>query len=87
MAGCCGGKNAGKPISRKRYYLGLGFFVTYHSVVHASLSMGALVNPRLRPVRAFHSEYFGHLLKEALGQEGISFFGEECEVESMTAGE
>lgn len=78
MAGCCGGKNAGKPISRARYALGLAFFTGYHGAVHAALSGAALLSPRMAPVRAFHTNYFGHLLREAVGREGI-VVGESAE--------
>ncbi len=72
MAGCCGGKNAGKPIGRGRYLAGLAFFATYHSVVHVALSGAAVVAPRLVSVRDFHGHYFRHLLREAMACDGIT---------------
>ena len=41
MATCCGGKNAGKPISWTRYLAGCGVFFTYHSAVAAALHVAA----------------------------------------------
>jgi hypothetical protein len=71
MAGCCGGKNAGKRISWGRYLLGLGFFTAYHAAVHTSLVGASLVSRRFAPVREFHQRYFRHLLREASAREGI----------------
>lgn len=72
MAGCCGGKNAGKPIGRGRYLAGLAFFTTYHGVVHAALSGASVVAPGLASVRDFHGHYFRHLLREAVARDGIT---------------
>lgn len=72
MAGCCGGKNAGKPIGLVRYLAGLAFFTTYHGVVHTALFGAALAAPRLAPVRDFHGHYFRHLLREAMARDGIT---------------
>ncbi len=72
MAGCCGGKNAGKPISKARYVMGLAFFTGYHGAVHAALSGASLVSRQMVPVRDFHTRYFRHLLAEAIKREGIS---------------
>jgi len=81
MAGCCGGKNAGKPISRKRYWLGMGFFAAYHVAVQSMLSMAGAVSPRFKPVAAFHREYFRHIFSEAARREGVTLEGEECKLE------
>lgn len=72
MAGCCGGKDAGKPIGYGRYALGLAFFVTYHGVVQITLAAASAVSGRFVPVRRFHKEYFTHLLGEAWDRKGIS---------------
>lgn len=85
MAGCCGGKNAGKPISKGRYLFGLSFFVTYHSMVRVALSGASLVNRRFRPVRDFHRQYYSHLLAEAWHRDGIALGkpddSEDCALE------
>jgi len=78
MAGCCGGKNAGRPISRRRYVLGLAFFATYHVAVHAALVAAGVLMPRLRPVKDFHRQYFAHLWHETWRQEGLTIGGEGC---------
>ncbi len=81
MAGCCGGKNAGKPITRGRYALGMAFFAAYHAAVQLALSGVGLVSPRFRPVRDFHRRYFAHLFKETCRREGISLIGNDCPLE------
>lgn len=79
MAGCCGGKNAGKPISFSRYLLGLAFFSTYHLGVHTVLRAASLANSRLAPVRDFHAHYFSHLLQETLRRDGITLPGKNID--------
>jgi hypothetical protein len=54
MADCCGGKNAGKPISLPRYLAGLGVFFAYHGTICATLHVAAIPMKRLRKVRDFH---------------------------------
>lgn len=72
MGKCCGGKNAGKPISLPRYLAGLGIFCTYHSTVAVMLKVAARPIPHLRPVRDFHSQLFRDELKEILAREDIN---------------
>jgi hypothetical protein len=71
MAGCCGGKNAGRPIGKARYIMGLAFFTGYHGAVHAALSGVSLVSRQMVPVRDFHTRYFRHLFAEAIKRDGI----------------
>ncbi len=89
MAGCCGGKNAGKPIGLGRYLTGLVFFTTYHGVVHTALSGAALLAPRMATVRDFHGHYFQHLLREAVARDGITVGAktdeEVCAIEESPA--
>lgn len=54
MAECCGGKGEAKPISRSRYLLGSGVFLTYHAGVGAALSALSLVDPRYKTIRRIH---------------------------------
>jgi hypothetical protein len=75
MAGCCGGKNAGKPISWPRYIAGVAFFTAYHSAVHAALLAASSVNRRYTHVRRFHGQYFRHLLRETVTRQGITLPG------------
>ena len=72
MGRCCGGKNAGKPISLPRYLAGLGVFCTYHTAVAALLRVAELPRPDLRRVRDFHGQLFRTELKEILAREGIN---------------
>ncbi len=73
MAGCCGGKNSKKRISRFRYLLGACLFAGYHGLVQVMLLFAALVKPgKFRALGAFHRSYFASLLKEIAEQDGIS---------------
>ncbi|MBM4353011.1 MAG: hypothetical protein FJ109_04330 [Deltaproteobacteria bacterium] len=81
MAGCCGGKNAGKPISRKRYALGMAFFAAYHAAVGAALTSAGVLVPRFRPVRDFHRRYFLHLWQEAWRRKGIHLDTGACRLD------
>lgn len=56
MGRCCGGKNAGKPISWTRYFAGVGVFCAYHGTVGAVLHAAAVPLPALRKIRDFHRE-------------------------------
>ena len=56
MGRCCGGKNAGKPISWGRFAAGVGVFCGYHGAVGTLLHVVAVPVPALRKVRDFHRE-------------------------------
>jgi len=75
MANCCGGKNAGKPISWKRYLAGLSVFVGYHGAVLTSLHALAIPFKELRKVRDFQRKVFLSELKEILQLEDINVNG------------
>jgi hypothetical protein len=75
MANCCGGKNAGKPISWGRYAAGLGVFVGYHGAMRVLLEVAARVKPELGKVRDFHRDVFETELKEVLKLEDINVNG------------
>lgn len=77
MGRCCGGKNAGKPISITRYLAGLFVFGTYHGSVSLVLHTLALPFPRLRKVRDFHRELMMRDLREVLAREDININGPE----------
>lgn len=79
MATCCGGKNAGKPISWTRYLAGCGVFFTYHSAVAAALHVAALADRRLVHVRDFHREVFLAESREVLQRRDININGPEPE--------
>ncbi|MCP4868117.1 MAG: hypothetical protein GY898_05310 [Proteobacteria bacterium] len=75
MARCCGGKNAGKPITVPRYLAGLAVFATYHSVVAVGLRAAARVKPEISHVRDFHRTVFKDELKEVIRRDGINVGG------------
>ncbi|MBR59297.1 MAG: hypothetical protein CMH54_14935 [Myxococcales bacterium] len=72
MGRCCGGKNAGKPISWPRYMVGLGVFFGYHGTICVSLHLAALPIRRLRHVRDFHRRLFFDEAREVLGRRDIN---------------
>ncbi|HIA03724.1 MAG TPA: hypothetical protein EYN06_01335 [Myxococcales bacterium] len=75
MAECCGGKNAGKPISWKRYLSGLGVFLGYHGSVTVALHVLSVPFPQLKKVRNFQRTVFTSELKEILKLEDINVNG------------
>ncbi len=75
MANCCGGKNAGKPITWGRYLSGLGVFIGYHGTMRVLLSGASVAIPSLRKVRDFHRSVFESELKEVLQLEDINVNG------------
>lgn len=79
MAECCGGKNAGKPISLPRYLAGLGVFFAYHGTICATLHVAAVPMKRLRKVRDFHRKLFIQEGLEVLKREDINV-GRKTEV-------
>ena len=88
MARCCGGKNAGKPITVPRYLAGLAVFTGYHSAVALGLHAAAIPLPGIKHVRDFHRRLFKDELKQVLERDGINVGGwlapvkvkEYCEV-------
>lgn len=75
MGRCCGGKNAGKPISITRYLTGIFVFTTYHGSVSLVLHTLAVPFRRLRKVRDFHRELMMRDLREVLAREDINING------------
>lgn len=75
MGRCCGGKNAGKPISWGRYALGLGVFCTYHGAIGALLHVAAVPNKELRKVRDFHKDLCLTELREILLRQDVNVGG------------
>ena len=72
MADCCGGKNAGKPISWARYAAGFGVFVGYHGTVAAALHVAALRRPELERVRDFQWQVFTNELREVVALQDMN---------------
>jgi hypothetical protein len=72
MADCCGGKNAGKPISWARYAAGFGVFVGYHGTVAAALHVAALRRPELERVRDFQWRVFTNELREVVALQDMN---------------
>lgn len=79
MANCCGGKNAGKPISWPRYLAGCAVFFGYHGTVAAALHLAAIPNKGLRHVRDFHRDVFLRESLEVLARRDINVNGPEPE--------
>ena len=75
MGKCCGGKNAGKPITYPRYLAGLSVFCAYHSGVNLLLRAAAKPFPELSKIRDFQTKVFRDELKEVLRQETINVGG------------
>ena len=75
MGKCCGGKNAGKPISVPRYVAGLGVFCTYHTAVRVLLRVAAKPLPQLGVVRDFHRQLYRDELHEILRRDGVNIGG------------
>jgi hypothetical protein len=73
MAGESRGKNSGQPITWGRYLGGMLFLTGYHAAVQACLLAAGIVSPRLRELGAFHRDFAGRVLREALAREGIVF--------------
>jgi len=82
MGRCCGGKNAGKPISWPRYLAGVGVFLTYHTGVQALLTVAAMPVCRLRIVRDFHRRVYLQDLKEILARVDININGPDPTAEA-----
>jgi hypothetical protein len=86
MGRCCGGKNAGKPISWSRYALGLGVFCAYHGAIGTLLHVAAVPWRDLRKVRDFHRQVARRELGEILRRVDINVNGpdpasqEACDV-------
>ena len=75
MGRCCGGKNAGKPITLPRYFAGLGVFCVYHGGVQLLLRLAAGPLPHLRKVRDFQAQLFKDELNEVLTRDEIHVGG------------
>jgi hypothetical protein len=75
MGRCCGGKNAGKPITVPRYLAGLGIFCGYHAAMHVLLRAASKPLPQLADIRDFHRNVFADELKEVLARHEINVGG------------
>ncbi|MEE2829967.1 MAG: hypothetical protein VX498_12325 [Myxococcota bacterium] len=75
MGRCCGGKNAGKPITLPRYLAGIGVFCSYHAAVQVLLRVAARPIPHLREVRDFQAKVFRDELREILQRDEIHVTG------------
>lgn len=71
MGRCCGGKNAGKPISKVRWTIGQGVFLGYHSVVQCVMLLVGLASSRVWKLAKFHRQYMRSLWHEIRGLDGI----------------
>lgn len=75
MGRCCGGKNAGKPITVPRYLAGLGVFCGYHAAVQVLLRVASRPLPQLRDVRDFQAKVFRDELRDLLQRDEINVGG------------
>jgi hypothetical protein len=75
MGRCCGGKNAGKPITVPRYLAGIGIFCAYHGAIQLVLRIASRPLPHLRDVQEFQSTVFRDELKEVLRRDEIHVGG------------
>ena len=75
MGRCCGGKNAGKPITLPRYLAGIGVFCGYHVAVQVLLRVAAKPIPHLREVRDFQAQVFRDEFREILQRDEIHVGG------------
>ena len=71
MGRCCGGKNAGKPISPLRWYVGRGVFLGYHSVVQGMILSVSPFSSTVRTLGKFHRQYMRELWRQIGEREGI----------------
>jgi hypothetical protein len=75
MANCCGGKNAGQPISWLRYLAGVAVFFGYHGTVAIVLHVASIPFKRWRQVRDFHRRVFFSEAIEVLRRRDINVNG------------
>lgn len=71
MGRCCGGKNAGKPITQTRWHIGRGIFLGYHLFVQCLMLMIGVLSPKVRRLAEFHRQYVRELWQQISGREGI----------------
>lgn len=71
MGRCCGGKNAGKPITPLRWYVGRGVFLGYHSVVQGMILSVSPFSSTVRTLGKFHRQYMRELWRQIAEREGI----------------
>ena len=75
MGSCCGGKNAGKPVSWPRFLAGVGVSVAYHGAVSALLHAVAIPFRRFRVVRDFQRALFMKEMREVMARVDITVQG------------
>ncbi|MFC1576255.1 hypothetical protein ACFL3J_01140 [Candidatus Omnitrophota bacterium] len=71
---CCGGKNAYKPISRIRYFVGLVMFYLLHINLRVTLYLRHTFirrYPHYESLVKFHRSYFKNTFREILEQKGM----------------
>ena len=68
---CCGGKKAGKPIARLRYWIGLIMLACIHLALFLWLAVVAVFAPRYRPLVRPYRAYSREVLRSVLQKEGI----------------
>jgi hypothetical protein len=68
---CCGGKDAGKPITRSRYFFGLFMILGTHCAIFLALVLVSLVFPRYRKLLRAYYEYSLKVFRSVFQKERI----------------
>jgi len=76
MGRCCGGKNAGKPISKSRWLLGRAVFLGYHLVVQSMILAASPFSGAVRNLGKFHRQYMRELWRQIRDLDGIKLHGD-----------
>ena len=68
---CCGGKDAGKPITATRYAIGLFMMLGTHIAIFFAVAALALFVPRYRRLLGPYVFYFRRTFRSVLSKERI----------------
>jgi hypothetical protein len=70
----CDGKNAYKPITKTRYYMGLAIFCLLHLNFKLTIFLRHRFikkYPNYKTLKDFHNTYFSQMLKEIIEKKGM----------------
>ena len=77
---CCGGKDAGKPITSSRYYLGLFMMLGTHIAILAAVAALSLFVPRYRRLLRPYVLYTRRTFRSVFAKERIAIGAQDqCE--------
>lgn len=74
MGRCCDGRNAYKPITITRYYLGLVIFYLFHLNFKLTIFFRQHFIKKYsdyKTLKGFHNAYFSQMLKEIIERKGM----------------